>query len=40
MIIVDREIIKLHLYNPTSSIVLSNPSRIFAVVFEVNKSFI
>ena len=35
MITTDRSIIKLHLYHPTSSLVINNPSGKFAVVFEV-----
>ena len=40
MIITDREILKLHLYHPSSSFVISNPSKKLAVVFEVPNSFI
>ncbi len=40
MIDTDRDILSLYLYRPSSSLVISNPSRIFAVSFEVIGYFI
>ncbi len=35
MIDTDRDILRLYAYHPSSSLVINNPSRTFAVLFEV-----